>query len=164
MKIRALTHADLDAVLALDQQTNPHPWALGHWHDSLAHHLAWVIEDASEVLGFAVASLVLDEAELLLIAIAPWQQGQGLGRRLLVYALHQLHAAGAQHLLLEVRATNRAARRLYDSLGGHVEGVRKGYYPLPHGGREDAMLYRLALPPVLINPPASQSGAADGKA
>ncbi|GGP26625.1 ribosomal protein S18-alanine N-acetyltransferase [Silvimonas amylolytica] len=145
MKLRTLHHSDLDAVLALDSQTNPHPWALGHWHDSLENHTCLVLEEDGEVIAFAVASLVLDEAELLLIAVAPWQQGQGLGRKILQALIDSLRQRGAEQMFLEVRQGNASARALYEKLGGRVSGQRKGYYPLPGGAREDAVLYAFAL-------------------
>ncbi|MBB5193501.1 ribosomal-protein-alanine N-acetyltransferase [Silvimonas terrae] len=145
MKIRALHHRDLDAILALDSQTNPHPWALGHWHDSLENHTCLVLEDDGEIIAFAIASLVLDEAELLLIAVAPWLQGQGLGRKILQALIDQLRQRGAAQMFLEVREGNTAARALYEKLGGSVSGRRKGYYPLPGGAREDAVLYAFAF-------------------
>ncbi|GGP24111.1 ribosomal protein S18-alanine N-acetyltransferase [Silvimonas iriomotensis] len=145
MKIRKLHHSDLDAVLALDSQTNPHPWALGHWHDSLDNHTCLVMEDGGEVIAFAISSLVIDEAELLLIAVAPWLQGQGLGRQMLQALIDNLCQRNAAQLFLEVREGNTAARALYEKLGGKVSGRRKGYYPLPGGAREDAVLYAFAL-------------------
>ncbi|MDR3429270.1 MULTISPECIES: ribosomal protein S18-alanine N-acetyltransferase [Silvimonas] len=145
MNIRKLHHADLDAILALDAETNPHPWALGHWHDSLENHTCLVLETDGEVAGFAVASLVLDEAELLLIAVAPWQQRQGLGQRLLGGLIDQLKTKGARSLFLEVRVGNQPARTLYEKLGATATGLRKGYYPVPGGGREDAVLYTFDL-------------------
>jgi ribosomal-protein-alanine N-acetyltransferase len=51
-----------------------------------------------------------------------------------------------QDVLLEVRPSNPIAVHLYESLGFERIGVRKGYYQA-HGGREDALVYRLALRP-----------------
>jgi ribosomal-protein-alanine N-acetyltransferase len=51
---------------------------------------------------------------------------------------------GARTMLLEVRPSNAAAARLYSRYGFERIGVRRGYYPA-HGGREDAIVMRIAL-------------------
>lgn len=84
-------------------------------------------------------SLVLDEAELLDIGVAPTARRQGLGARLLAEVIATARAAGATRLMLEVRAGNQAAQALYQRAGFMVTGRRKGYYPAPDG-REDACL------------------------
>ncbi|GLS04491.1 ribosomal-protein-alanine acetyltransferase [Chitiniphilus shinanonensis] len=145
MTLRPLAPADLPALLALDAATNSHPWHPDNWCDSLASHYCLGLWDGDALLGFAVASRVLDEAELLAIAIAPTRQRQGLGRFLLEAVQRQLAQAGAATLFLEVRAGNRPAQALYDALGGTETGIRARYYPLPGGGREDAHLYAFTL-------------------
>ena len=48
-------------------------------------------------------------------------------------------------MFLEVRPSNRAAVRLYESHGFVQVGTRRGYYPAAAGGREDARVYVLSL-------------------
>jgi ribosomal-protein-alanine N-acetyltransferase len=92
-------------------------------------------------VGYAVFSILFDEAELLRIGVLPQFQGAGIGHRLLQSSINVLHELGTKRLLLEVRQSNIAAIRLYKSLGFSEDGVRKGYYPLLQGsGREDAIL------------------------
>ncbi len=94
------------------------------------------------VHGFAVASLIPPQAELETIAVAARSQRQGIGRRLLIALAAELLAAGANELLLEVRASNRAAIALYRSLGFAATGHRPGYYRDPV---EDAVQMRQSL-------------------
>ncbi|TJZ78843.1 ribosomal protein S18-alanine N-acetyltransferase [Chitiniphilus eburneus] len=145
MTLRPLTTADLPALLALDTATNSHPWHPDNWRDSLTSHLCLGLWEDDTLRGFAVASRVLDEAELLAIAIDPACQRQGRGRQLLQALQQRLIDAGATTLFLEVRAGNRPAQALYDALGGMETGIRARYYPLPGGGREDARLYAFTL-------------------
>lgn len=93
--------------------------------------------------GFARWSVVPDigEAELLRVAVDPSRRGAGLGRRLLEASEAALRARGIHTLLLEVRAGNGPARRLYEAAGWRARGLRKGYY----SGQEDAVLYGKAL-------------------
>ena len=51
------------------------------------------------------------------MAVAPRQQGRGLGRRLLEELVARAVADHAAYLMLEVRADNEAARKLYDGKG-----------------------------------------------
>lgn len=92
------------------------------------------------VAGFLVASVVASSAELESIAVATQWQRRGIGRKLLMALAEELRARGAAELLLEVRASNVAARALYDSLGFAEVGQRKEYYERP---REDGILLRL---------------------
>ncbi|MBM3115376.1 ribosomal protein S18-alanine N-acetyltransferase [Jeongeupia naejangsanensis] len=141
--LRPLVADDLDALVALDAATNPHPWSAGLWRDALARdHGTGLIDDDNRLVGFTVSSRVLDEAELQLIAVSPERQRQGLGRRLLESLLSELRRDGIARLLLEVRAGNHGAQALYAGCGGIIVGRRKGYYD---HGREDALLYTFTL-------------------
>ena len=121
------------------------PWSVGQYLDSLCgDHRAIVIEDNGQPVGQIMLMQVLDEAEILNIAIdLPWQ-GQGLGRQLLAHALATLTAEGMHRVFLEVRESNRAARALYARCGFRDCGLRKNYYPAADG-REHAVLMEAAL-------------------
>lgn len=144
MNIRPLLATDLDALLALDAATNPHPWDRLQWQDSLARHRCLGLEDAGKLAGFIVALPLPDEAELLLIAINPSRQRQGLGRQLLAGLCMSLLSEGKERLLLEVRESNLRARQFYATAGFAGIGRRKNYYPCEQG-REDALIYALDL-------------------
>ena len=144
MIVRPLLPADLYALLALDAATNPHPWTAAQWQDSLAQHLCLGLEDHGALSGLAVAMLLPDEAELLLIAVDPAQQGHGLGRELLAALRTELAAGKRQKLFLEVRASNLRAQQFYATAGLSEIGRRKNYYPAIDG-REDALLLAGAL-------------------
>lgn len=96
-------------------------------------------------VGFALTRQVLDEAELLLIAIVPAARGQGLGGRLLDHVIAGCEAAGARNMYLEVRDGNSAALALYKSRGFEVVGRRSGYYRSDNGQLLDALTMHLAL-------------------
>ena len=114
-------------------------------------HLVRVLVGAAasgpRVVGFAECLRVVDEAELLALAIAPVCRGRGFGQWLLAQVLAELREAGCRRCLLEVRRSNEAAQRLYCKAGFVPEGVRKAYYPpLQTGGEpEDALLYSCLL-------------------
>ena len=61
------------------------------------------------------------------------------GYRVIMACRNPAKAEEARRCLLEVRRSNKAARRLYQGSGFALDGVRKNYYPKA-GGREDALL------------------------
>lgn len=81
------------------------------------------------VTGFAISRVVLDEAELLTIALDREVRGRGLAAPLLKRHAERVRRAGAASLFLEVAADNTPALALYRGLGMVEIGRRKGYYP-----------------------------------
>lgn len=98
--------------------------------------------DLGEVmpLGFALARVAADEAEILTLGVLADVRGRGIGRRLVEAVADKARARGAARLHLEVAAGNAAARRLYDGLGFAEAGRRPGYYDDRGAGAEDAIL------------------------
>jgi ribosomal-protein-alanine N-acetyltransferase len=107
---------------------------------------AWVVREAGEVVGGAVARGAADEVELLWIAVESGRQRRGVGRRLLSALLGWADESAAC-VLLEVRASNGPARALYERLGFVVLGRRPRYYR----DGEDAVLFRHG-PPAEVTP------------
>ncbi|HEY6095400.1 MAG TPA: ribosomal protein S18-alanine N-acetyltransferase [Gallionellaceae bacterium] len=132
--------ADLEAVLAIEQQVHAHPWTLGNFRDALqSGYVCKVYELEGALLGYAVLMHNVDEDELLAIAIAAAHQRRGWGLRLLQEMMTLARTEGRQRLLLEVRASNAPAIALYRRAGFVEIGLRKNYYPAAQG-REDAIL------------------------
>lgn len=138
--LKLLTTQNLADVIELDEATNPHPWTGKQWVDSLENHTCYGLWLGEQLLGFAVCMITLDEAELLLIAIAPEFQRKQLGSQLIQGVLTELAAQGVLKLFLEVRESNDAACGFYLRHQFEQAGRRKGYYPTSFG-REDALLY-----------------------
>lgn len=104
-----------------------------------------IVEATEGPVGFSLARLVVDEAELLLVATAPLYRRSGLGRQLVLRALKTAKTRGAAGIFLEVRESNVAAIRLYRSIGFHEIGRRKGYYRGSDGTVHDALTMRRRL-------------------
>jgi len=90
------------------------------------------------VEGFALMRVVADEAELLLIAVAPAAQQQGIGQALLDDFVDRAREKGGDRLHLEVRASNPAIE-LYRANGFVPAGRRRDYYRGPNGELHDAI-------------------------
>ncbi|ENX21659.1 ribosomal-protein-alanine acetyltransferase [Acinetobacter vivianii] len=130
---------DLESVAAIERLVQTHPWSKQQFQESLASYQCTVYEQANQVVGFCILQPVLDEANLLLMAIHPSQQGKGLGYALLDDSIQQLKNNPIQ-IFLEVRESNSAAIRLYEKTGFHQIDLRKNYYPNPDGSREHAVI------------------------
>ena len=146
--IRAMTLADVDAVLALEQAVQAYPWTRGNFCDALdSGYLCLVEASADEIRAYAVLMPGVDEAELLNLAVAAAHQRKGLGRVMLEILLELAVEKRLLRVFLEVRESNLAAISLYRSAGFSEVGVRRGYYHNASGS-EDAqvMAYELAYP------------------
>jgi ribosomal-protein-alanine N-acetyltransferase len=140
-----MTKADLSAVMAIENDIYDFPWTRGNFEDSLhAGYSAWLYFVGTEVIGYCVVMLAVDEAHLLNLSIGRDMQGQGYGRALLEAAAEAIGERGAKAMLLEVRPSNAVGRKLYASAGFSQIGLRKDYYPALRG-KEDALVLRRAL-------------------
>lgn len=97
-----------------------------------------VAEAGGQTIAFSLMRTILDESELLLIAVGPQWQGRGIGRMMLEEFMTQARSAGAARLHLEVRDGNPAVG-LYNSLGFRIVGRRRAYYRGPDGISYDAL-------------------------
>lgn len=142
---RLLNEDDLKALAILDEACFPgEPFASSWWLKAAQQRgaNAWVMSLQGQLVAYCLFSRVLDEAELLRIAVVPEQRQQGLAARLLQHAEQALLASGIVQMHLEVRESNTAAQALYQSQGWQPSGRRAGYYPLG-ADREDALLFSL---------------------
>ena len=155
-----MTADDLDAVHAVEISAYAHPWSRRNFLDSLrSGHPAVMLlaeprpqdrhlplrSDGRLLLGYLVAMPGVDEVHLLNITVAPAHQRQGWARFMLDALALWSRGQGAQWLWLEVRQSNTPARRLYTRYGFAEVGLRRGYYPLAHQKREDAVVMSLNL-------------------
>lgn len=135
---------DLPAVLTIESQ-QIFPWSEIQFKDFLTTpYECMVLETQNTIIGFAIMKVVVDEAEILNIAIDAAHQGVGHGRFLLTAMLILAKEQRAETAYLEVRVSNAKALNLYEKLGFSRTGTRKGYYRAINGS-EDAILMRCIL-------------------
>jgi [ribosomal protein S18]-alanine N-acetyltransferase len=96
------------------------------------------------VVGFALGRVVVDECELMLLAVTPQSRRAGIGRALLDAVIAGARAAHAASVFLEMREGNPAIG-LYSAAGFGEVGRRRNYYHGLSGETFDALTYRLAL-------------------
>jgi ribosomal-protein-alanine N-acetyltransferase len=137
--IRLMQAADVEAVAKIERLVQSHPWSLKQFEEAVTAYQSTVIEVQGQVVGFCILQPVLDEANLLLMAIDPAQQGRGLGYQLLDTSVAMLKNNPVQ-IFLEVRESNQAAIKLYEKSGFHQIDLRKNYYPNSNGTKEHAII------------------------
>ncbi|MFO7275991.1 MAG: ribosomal protein S18-alanine N-acetyltransferase [Pseudomonadota bacterium] len=143
--IRPMTEHDVPAVVAIERASYQFPWSEGIFRDCLrVGYVCRVVTVGDEVIGYGVMSTGAGEAHILNLCVSSAYRCQGIGRRLLDYLLDRGAAMGMTEAFLEVRPSNTAAIRLYQSMGFEQVGLRRGYYQATVG-REDAAVLKLSL-------------------
>lgn len=133
----------LAQVQVIEADTFPSDaWSAEQFWQELAHptRTYLVALDGDDVVGYAGTFAVPPDADIQTVAVRADRQGRGIARRLLAALLEDVERRGATHTLLEVRAENASALRLYESLGFARISERRRYYP--DGG--DALILRRA--------------------
>lgn len=147
--VRPARPDDLPALLRLERAGFDDPWSHRLLRDELAHPRSVVLVAADrdgaggEPAGYAAWRTAAGEAELLRLAVDRRWRRMGVAAALLAAGDRALHEAGCDRCYLEVRDDNDAAIALYERLGFHRIGRRRGYY----GGSRDALLYARAVRP-----------------
>lgn len=139
MTYRKARPGDVDAIMELQQTSEPNPWSKGAWETLLqpSPTMVRVAEQQGQMVAYAAYRSIPPEAELLHIAVAQTHRRQGIARGFLIAVQTELQACGIRTIHLEVRKSNQAAIRLYQSLSYKASGQRRDYYQNP---REDAIL------------------------
>ncbi|MPM73692.1 Ribosomal-protein-alanine acetyltransferase [bioreactor metagenome] len=138
--IRLMEEEDIEAVLTVEHQSFTMPWSREAFENEvcdndLAYYLVLVNE--GRIIGYGGMWVILDEAHITNVAVLPDYRRQGMGQRLLSAMIDQAKAKGAYSMTLEVRVSNIAAKKLYESFGFKESGLRRGYYT---DNNEDALI------------------------
>lgn len=138
IEIVRMNESHVAAVAELEKQNFSEPWPEIAVRSELTNKLSlWLVAmDGETVVGYVGSQTVLQEADMMNIAVADTHRRQGIARLLVEELICQLDA---YQLTLEVRASNAPAIALYEKLGFQQVGLRKNYY---HKPKEDALILR----------------------
>ena len=100
----------------------------------------FVYEEDDEVVGFIIADIFEDRAEIIDIAVDVMHRNKKIGDKLVKYIIEL--SKNCDNITLEVRDNNKAAIKLYKNNGFKTVSIRKKYYS---NGTVDALLMQRKL-------------------
>lgn len=144
MKIENMTADHVAAVARLEAVCFADPWSERSVASEVNNPLSlWLVAlEGDCVVGYIGSQTVLDESDMMNVAVHPDHRRRGVAEALVLALCEALKQRGSGCLTLEVRASNEPAKALYGKLGFELAGRRPNYYRNP---REDALILRKVL-------------------
>ena len=141
IEILEMTAAHTGQIAELEKVCFNDPWSESSIASELGNRLSlWLVAvDRDRVVGYVGSQSVLGETDMMNIAVAPDYRRQGIAEKLVTELISGLRQKGNHSLMLEVRASNEPARKLYEKMGFVQMGRRPNYYRNP---KEDADILR----------------------
>lgn len=137
MNIRKMTKKDVQAVYQMSTACFSVPWSQEALQEEVGK-LYLVAELKGQLVGYIGLRQILDEGEIMNVAVSPEFRRQGIGEALLKQLIEEAKACHICTIFLEVRESNDKARKLYEKFNFRTYDKRKAYYSKPV---EDALLY-----------------------
>ena len=141
MIIVSMNESHVAQVAELEKICFSDPWSENSVASELKNHLScWLVaEEDGKVAGYVGSQTVIDESDMMNVAVHPDHRRKGIAEALVVELVEALRKRESHCLTLEVRASNKPAKALYEKLGFTQVGLRKNYYRNP---KEDALILR----------------------
>jgi len=145
LSLEPMRRADVDPVVDIERDSFSMPWSRGAFlYEVEQNRVArcWVCRADGALVGYLCLWEIGGEIHITNVAVARAHRRQGIARWMLTEILEDARRRGARTVFLEVRPTNTEALGLYEALGFHVIGRRKGYY---YDTGEDALVMEAGL-------------------
>ena len=141
VELRPLEMRDLNAIEEIERRAYPTPWSRSMFASELAKPSSICLgafdTQTDRLVGYLVVSRYVDAWHVMNVAVAPAWRRRGVATTLLERLFELTAGRGRRGYTLEVRVSNDGAIKLYERLGFHSRGVRRGYYT---DNREDALI------------------------
>lgn len=142
---RPMTYADLAEISVLQKDAHEFPWSEGVIKDCMdAGYYSVVLQLADSIEGFGIMSFENDAAHVLNVCIKPTSRRRGYAIILMNHLIMVAKLRNNRRVILEVRASNAPALKLYRRIGFVQTETRKDYYPRGES-REDAHAFALLI-------------------
>ena len=146
-----LTSIEIPLVLLIEEQNSDEPWSQLQFTTSIENNknLCYCLNLKGKTIGYLIAMLALDSADILNIGIDPDFKRHGHGTALLNHLIEELSKRDIGEILLEVRAGNKSAIQFYKRQGFEEISVRKNYYTKnskSQSQREDGIIMSIQIP------------------
>ena len=141
IEIQFMNESHVAQVAELEKLCFSAPWSENSIRYELTNPLSlwFVAVDGEKLLGYIGSQTVMDEADMMNVAVDPAARRRGIALRLVQALVQALAAKQVRALTLEVRAGNEPAKALYEQLGFLQVGRRPNYYRNP---KDDALILR----------------------
>jgi len=145
-----LNSLEIPSVLSNEEQNSDNPWSQLQFTTSIENskNLCYYLNLNGKTIGYLIAMLALNTADILNIGIDPDYKRQGHGTALLNHLIEELRKRDIGEILLEVRAGNKSAIQFYKRQGFEEISVRKNYYTKNsknQSHREDGIIMRIKI-------------------
>jgi ribosomal-protein-alanine N-acetyltransferase len=140
--LRRLTISDLGDIERIERSAYPTPWSRSMFAGELAKPSsislgAVDLDEDGALVGYLIISRYVDAWHVMNVAVDPKYRRRGVATTMLEELFRLTEDDGRRGYTLEVRVSNTTAIGLYERLGFHATGVRRGYYT---DNREDALV------------------------
>lgn len=143
-EIAVATASQLEKIAEIEKECFTTPWSRHDLSCALSNPAFSCLAalNSGETCGYVIVCAAADEAEIINLAVERSSRRKGIAEMLMTAAVESAKQKGAVTMYLEVRASNTAAKSLYEKLGFSVIGTRRSYYKNP---TEDALLMSKTL-------------------
>ena len=144
------TSVEIPSVLSIEERNSDYPWSQLQFISSIenSNNLCYCLNLKGKTIGYLIAMLAGDTADILNIGIDSDFKRQGHGTALLNHLIEELKKRNISEILLEVRAGNKSAIQFYKRQGFEEISVRKNYYTKNsknQSHREDGIIMRIKI-------------------
>ena len=146
-----LTLIEIPSALSIEEQNSDDPWTQLQFTTSIENskNLCYCLSQNGKTIGYLIAMLAVDTADILNIGIDSDFKRQGYGTGLLNHLIKELRKRNISEILLEVRVGNKSAIQFYKKQGFKEIFVRKNYYmknSKKQSQREDGIIMSIQIP------------------
>jgi ribosomal-protein-alanine N-acetyltransferase len=137
--IQRLDIGHVGAIEAIEQRSMPAPWSRMMFVSEIAKSTSVCLGAFSgeQLVGYVIVSRYVDAWHVMNLVVDPEHRRRRVATQLLAALFEQTADDSRRGFTLEVRVSNEAAIKLYESVGFRSQGIRRGYYT---DNREDALI------------------------
>lgn len=145
MDIRLSKRSDIEALLGIEERCFTSRWTEAMFLYEIEENefgKFYVLEEDGILIGYIDFWITFETCQLANVAVDLPYQGKGYSRKMMDMMIDEANKEGCETIMLEVRPSNTAARKLYESYDFIEMNIRKGYYS---DNGEDAIIMCKAL-------------------
>ncbi len=133
VQLRQAVTGDVNAIARIETACFGDPWSVQGIEDALTYSYSTMLTAVlgGDIVGFACLYQMVDEGEIVQVAVTPKFQGQGIGRQLLGGLIRHGIEHGVTRFILDVRVSNDRAVKLYEKAGFKKLALQKNFYSQP---------------------------------